>query len=40
LVLKKVLVSVLVLMLGTVGALVFLKELVKALESESDLEME
>jgi hypothetical protein len=39
-VLKKVLVSVLVLVLGTVGALMFLKELVKVLESESDLEME
>jgi hypothetical protein len=37
---KKVLVFLLVLVLGTVGALVFLKELVKVLESETDLEMD
>lgn len=37
---KKVLLSVLVLALGTVGALLFLKELVRALELESDLESE
>jgi hypothetical protein len=34
---KKVLVSVLVLALGSVGALLFLKEMVKALELESEL---
>ena len=37
---KKVLVSVLVLALGSVGALLFLKELVKVLELETDLESE
>lgn len=37
---KKVLLSVLVMALGTVGALLFLKELVKVLELESDLESE
>jgi hypothetical protein len=31
---KKVLVSLLVLVMGSVGALLFLRELVKALESE------
>jgi uncharacterized protein YxeA len=37
---KKVLVLLLVMALGTVGALLFLKEMVMALESESDLEQE
>ena len=37
---KKVLVSVLVLALGSVGALLFLKELVKALELELDWELD
>jgi hypothetical protein len=37
---KKVLLSVLVMVLGTVGALLFLKELVKVLELETDLESE
>ena len=37
---KKVLLSLLVMALGTVGALLFLKEMVKVLELESDLELE
>ena len=37
---KKVLVSLLVLALGSLGALMFLKEMVSALESESELESE
>jgi hypothetical protein len=37
---KKVLVSLLVLALGSVGALMFLKEMEKVLESESGLESE
>jgi hypothetical protein len=37
---KKVLVFLLVLAMGSVGALLFLKEMVKALESEMDLEQE
>ena len=35
---KKVLVFLLVLAMGSVGALLFLKEMVKALESESESE--
>jgi hypothetical protein len=35
---KKVLVLLLVSVLGTVGALLFLKELVSVLESESELQ--
>ena len=37
---KKVLVLLLVSVMGTVGALLFLKEMASVLESESDLEME
>ena len=37
---KKVLVSLLVLALGSVGALLFLKEMVKALELEFDWELD
>jgi hypothetical protein len=37
---KRVLVFLLVLAMGSVGALLFLKEMVKALESEMDLEQE
>jgi len=37
---KKVLVLLLVSVLGTVGALLFLKEMVSVLESESDLEQD
>jgi hypothetical protein len=37
---KKVLVLLLVSALGTVGALLFLKEMVKVLEMDSELEME
>jgi len=37
---KKVLVLLLVMALGTAGALLFLKEMAQVLESESDLEME
>jgi hypothetical protein len=37
---KKVLVSLLVLALGSVGALLFLKEMVKALELELDWELD
>jgi hypothetical protein len=37
---KKVLVSLLVMVLGSVGALLFLKEMVKALELESGFEWE
>ena len=37
---KKVLVSLLVLALGSVGALLFLKEMVKALESGFELELD
>jgi hypothetical protein len=37
---KKVLVSLLVMALGSVGALLFLREMVKALELESELEWE
>jgi len=37
---KKALVTLLVLVLGSVGALLFLKEMVKALESELDLELD
>ena len=37
---KKVLVFLLVLAMGSVGALLFLREMVMALESESDLEQE
>ena len=39
-VMKKVLVLLLVSVLGTVGALLFLKEMVKVLETDSELEME
>ena len=37
---KKVLVSLLVLALGSVGALLFLRELVKVLELEFDWELD
>jgi len=37
---KKVLVMVLVSALGSVGALLFLKEMVKVLEMDSELEMD
>ena len=37
---KTVLVLLLVSVLGTVGALLFLKEMVKVLEMDSELEME
>jgi hypothetical protein len=37
---KKVLVSLLVLALGSVGALLFLREMVKALESELEWDLE
>lgn len=37
---KKALVSLLVLAMGSVGALLFLREMVKALESELDLELD
>ena len=37
---KKVLVLLLVSVLGTVGALLFLKEMVKVLETDSELETE
>jgi len=37
---KKVLVLVLVWALGSVGALLFLKEMVKVLEMDSELEMD
>ncbi len=37
---KKVLVLLLVSALGTVGALLFLKEMVKVLETDSELETE
>ena len=37
---KKALVLLLVSVLGTVGALLFLKEMVKVLEMDSELEME
>ena len=37
---KKALVFVLVSVLGTVGALLFLKEMVKVLEKDSQLEMD
>jgi len=37
---KKALVTLLVLVLGSVGALLFLREMVKALESELDLELD
>jgi len=37
---KKVLVSLLVLALGSVGALLFLKEMEKVLEMESDLDLD
>jgi hypothetical protein len=37
---KKVLVLLLVSVLGMVGALLFLKEMVKVLEMDSELEME
>ena len=37
---KKVLVSLLVMVMGSVGALLFLRELVKALELELDWELD
>lgn len=37
---KKALVTLLVLVMGSVGALLFLREMVKALESELDLELD
>ena len=37
---KKVLVSLLVMVLGSVGALLFLRELVKVLELEFDWELD
>ena len=39
-VMKKVLVLLLVSALGTVGALLFLREMVQVLESESELEQD
>lgn len=37
---KKALVTLLVLVMGSVGALLFLREMVKVLESELDLELD
>jgi hypothetical protein len=37
---KKVLVSLLVMVMGSVGALLFLREMVKALELELDWELD
>lgn len=37
---KKALVTLLVLVMGSVGALLFLREMVKVLESELDLDLD